>query len=75
MDKEILKNLNYFHKEIREIRKSLRLTQKAVADALGVTYQSYQSYELGLTFPTLENFVKLCDFFDVTPNDLLDYTP
>jgi transcriptional regulator with XRE-family HTH domain len=54
-------------------RKSDGLTQKQVADKIGITYQSYQAYEMGLSLPTLENFLKLCEIFDITPNDLLNY--
>ena len=70
---ETKNRLNYFYKEIRGLRKSLNLTQKAVADAIGITIQSYQAYEWGLTLPILENFIKLCDFFQVTPDYLLGY--
>ena len=66
--------VKYFHEELRQLRKSLNLTQKNVADALGIVSQSYYAYEAGVAMPTLENFIKLCDFFDVTPNYLLKYT-
>lgn len=46
-------------------------TQKEVAEAIGITPQSYQAYESGKTLPTLENFLRLCIYFDVTPDALL----
>jgi transcriptional regulator with XRE-family HTH domain len=65
--------LTNFHYTVKELRKNDGLTQKQVADRIGITYQSYQAYEMGLSLPTLENFLKLCEIFDVTPNDLLNY--
>jgi len=73
MNTQNAKKADFFRKEIKQIRQSLNKTQKEVAAALGITPQSYQSYEWGLTFPSMENFIKLCDFLDVTPNDLLNY--
>ena len=46
-------------------------TQREVAEAVGITTQSYQAYEAGKTLPTLENFLRLCVYFDVSPNALL----
>ena len=53
---------------LRELRRAQRKTQREVADALGITTQSYQAYEAGKTLPTLENFLRLCLFLDVSPN-------
>lgn len=47
------------------------LTQKEVAIELGITYQSYQAYELGITIPTLQNFIKLAKLFEVPYEELL----
>lgn len=58
-------------KALRELRNAQHKTQKEVAEALGITPQSYQAYESGKTLPTLENFMRLCIFFDVTPDVLL----
>ena len=55
----------------REIRTAHHKTHKEDAEALGITPQSYQAYESGKTLPTLENFMRLCIFFDVTPDVLL----
>ena len=58
-------------KALRELRKAQHKTQREVAEAIGITTQSYQAYESGKTLPTLENFMRLCIFFDVTPDILL----
>jgi len=71
MDKPILEILKDFSAILKQTRAAEKLTQQQVAAKLHITYQAYQAYELGIAFPTLENFVKLCVFFDMTPNDLL----
>ncbi len=71
MQREDLSKLYDICKILKELRKVNRKTQKEVADALGITPQSYQAYEAGKTLPTLENFMRLCIFFDVTPDTLL----
>lgn len=71
MQREDFSKLYNICKEIRELRKAQHKTQKEVAQAIGITAQSYQAYEAGKTLPTLENFIKLCIYFDVTPNSLL----
>lgn len=72
MQQEFLSKLNSLGKQIKELRKHSGKTQSEVACAIGITPQSYQAYEAGKALPTLENFMRLCDFFDVSPDVLLD---
>lgn len=65
---EEYKNLS---KNLSEMRKIYGLTQKQVAEKLGIKYQSYQAYERGTALPSLGNFVKLADLFDVSLDSLL----
>lgn len=71
MQKEDLSKLYDICKALRELRKAQHKTQREVAEAIGITTQSYQAYESGKTLPTLENFLRLCIYFDVTPDILL----
>lgn len=64
-----MKELYGFSKKIKDLRMQNEWTQAFVASKLGITYQSYQAYELGKTVPNLENFIKLADLYDVS----LDY--
>jgi len=66
-----MKMLKEFPTVLLQLRTAQNTTQKQVAAAVGITYQSYQAYESGITTPRLEHFIKLCQFFDVTPNELL----
>ena len=67
-----LKNLYDLSGTLKQLRLLEKLTQKQVAEAIGIKYQSYQAYELGIALPSLENFIKLCEFFDITPNEMLN---
>ncbi len=64
-----MKGLYKFSKIIKELRLQNEWSQDYVAKQLGITYQSYQAYEKGIGIPSLENFIKLADLFDVS----LDY--
>ena len=55
-----------FRKNLIELRKLHRLTQRQVASALGLAQPSYIRYENGKAEPSLENLVKLADLFDVS---------
>ena len=69
MDEILNKQIYEFSIVIRELRIQYHYTQKYVASQLGISYQSYQAYELGLTLPSLQNFLKLAKLYDVS----LDY--
>ncbi|MBQ3235506.1 MAG: helix-turn-helix domain-containing protein [Clostridia bacterium] len=69
---EQLKNLSKTLCELRENtlkEDGKSFTQRDVADMLGITYQSYQAYERGVSCPSLQNFLKLAEIYDVS----LDY--
>ncbi len=60
-----------FQKRLAELRTLNKLTQKEVAERLGISQPSYIRYENGSAEPTLENLIKLADLFDVSLDDLL----
>lgn len=72
MEKLIKKQLFEFSKIIKELRLQYKYTQKYVAIKLNISYQSYQAYELGITVPTLQNFLKLALLYDVSLDYLID---
>ncbi len=77
MEKKVLEQLKNLGGELQELRNRMPLkngkpwTQQDVADELGITYQSYQAYELGKAYPTLKNFLKLAELFDVSLDSLV----
>jgi len=60
-------NLSEYFKKARLER---NLTQKQVADGIGISEQSYQRYEYGKVVPSANILLALANFFDV-PLDFL----
>ncbi len=56
---------------IRNFRKTNDLTQEALADRLGVTYQSISRWENGTTYPDLELLPAISEVLGVTVDELL----
>ncbi len=65
-----MKYLYKLPKKLKELREQYGYTQKFVAEKIGVAYQSYQAYELGVSVPSLEHFIQLADLFDVSLDEL-----
>lgn len=63
--------MKMFCERLCEQRKLFGLTQREMAQILGVTQPSYIRYEKGGAEPTLENLVKIADVFDVSVDYLL----
>ena len=57
--------------QFRAYRQAMKLSQKDVADALGIGRAAYSHYESGRREPNIEMLLKLADFFHVTVDDLL----
>ncbi len=53
------------------MRVMCHLTQRDIADRLGISQPSYIRYENGTSEPTLENLVKIAEIFDVSTDYLL----
>ena len=58
-------------KRIAEQRKSLKMTQEMVAEAVGMSLQSISCIELGKKAIRPENLVKLCKALDTNPDFIL----
>ena len=55
----------------REARENAGFSQKYVAITLGVQPPNVSRWESGVTFPTVENLMKLADLYQVTTDYLL----
>ena len=66
--------MKIFQERLIEQRKLNKLTQRQVAEFLGIAQPSYIRYENGSSQPTLETLVKLADYFDVSVDYLLGRT-
>ncbi len=58
-----------FCERIKLLRKERGLTQKAIAENLGIGYRAYQCYEYQERYPEFKGLIAIADFFDVS----LDY--
>ncbi len=59
-------------KFIKEIRKQNNLTQKELADKLGVTYQAVSKWENGKNLPDISLIKQLSRDYNVSIDDILD---
>lgn len=57
---------------IKELRKQKKVTQKEVAEAIGVTRRGFQKWENGESQITLKNATQLADYFGVPLTYLLN---
>ncbi len=58
-----------FPERLKELRISKSLTQKEIADSVGMAPVAYQRYEYGTREPAYQKLIALADYFDVS----LDY--
>lgn len=63
--------MEIFQKRLLEQRKLNGVTQRELANILGISQPSYIRYENGAAEPSLTNLVKIADFFDVSVDYLL----
>ena len=55
---------------LKEVRKTLKLSQTDVANAMNITQPYYSRWENGENLPDAKQILKLCKIFKCTPNDL-----
>ena len=63
--------MKIFMDRLKEQRKLYGLTQRDMAERLGISQPSYIRYENGSAEPSLESLVKIADTFDVSVDYLL----
>lgn len=56
---------------LKELRKEKKLTQKELAEQIGIKQNSYSDWETGKNEPNLENIVKLSKILDTSTDFLL----
>jgi transcriptional regulator with XRE-family HTH domain len=57
--------------KIRERRRALKMTQKQLAEMVGVTFQQVQKYENGNNRISMSAFVKMCHGLRISPDRIL----
>ena len=58
----------FFGDRIRDARKAAGLTQRQLADSLGVSNTSISNWEKGLSRPDADMIQKLCTYLSLQPN-------
>lgn len=58
--------------KIKELRKNKGLSQTVLASKLKTTQDTISLWELGKSYPDIEMVVKICTFFNVSADYLLD---
>lgn len=60
-----------FHESLKFQRSKTKMTQKTVAESIGISLRGYQQYEQGLFEPNIEKLIKLADTFDISLDTLV----
>ena len=60
-----------FSEHLLQLRTGKNLSQKALAAEIGISWRTYQNYELGLREPALSTLIALADFYDLSLDELV----
>ena len=60
-----------FAENLKMLRENSKLTQQQLADALHTTQRKVSYWESGKIEPDLENLWKICDYFDISIEELI----
>lgn len=63
--------MDNFNNRLRNLRLEKELTQKQVAEAIGLTRNAIVNYESGIREPSIETIILLCKYFDVSADYLI----
>ena len=61
-----------FAKNLKMERLARKMTQKQVAEHLGIKTQSYQAYESNVALPNVINLLQLAELFNISVDDLFE---
>lgn len=61
--------------KLKTLRKREQITQKQLADALGIAQTTIANYESGTRFPDERNLIKLSDYFGISIDSLMNRKP
>lgn len=60
-----------FPEHLSVLRKQVGLSQKELAEKIGISWRGYQNYELGVREPQLSTLVALADFYGLSLDELV----
>ncbi|EJF48330.1 transcription regulator [Enterococcus sp. C1] len=64
-------SIDFFGEKLKAIRKLKRLTQQQLAHRLNVSKGTVSAYEQGLSHPSIETLVRICEVLDTSSDYLL----
>lgn len=59
------------NERLKLLRKQKSVSQRTVAEAIGVTLSAYSNYEQGIREPSLQTLINLCKYYEVSADYLL----
>lgn len=65
----------HFNENLKAARERKNMTQKEVADNIGVAKSTYSLYESGNREPNVQTIKKIADILNVSADDLLGLSP
>ncbi len=68
------RNKEFAHR-LKQLRAACGLTQKSIAEVLGMDRSTYAYYETGKTYPDLDTLTRLAGIFRVSADTLLGRRP
>ncbi|MBR3992433.1 MAG: helix-turn-helix transcriptional regulator [Anaerotignum sp.] len=60
-----------FAQRLKELRKAKKVTQQELSEVLGYGSTAVANYESGRNEPSLQDLVRIADFFDISLDNLL----
>ncbi|CAM3609902.1 helix-turn-helix transcriptional regulator [Elizabethkingia occulta] len=61
--------------KLRKLRNFRKLSQVELAEALQISQTAYNKWESGATKPSLDNILKLSQFYNIYIEELIDESP
>ena len=61
-----------FSENLYTLRKNKKISQEQLAELVDVSRQSVSKWELGESYPTVENIFKLCNVLNCKMNELIN---
>lgn len=63
----------YYTERLQWIRDCKNITQKELAEALGMKQQQYARYEKGINVMPLTRFIEICEYLNVSADYILGF--
>ena len=57
--------------KLRSLRKEKKVSQKILAEMIGIEQSTYSKIECGKTHLNLNTFLRICEILHIKPGDLL----